>query len=144
MALLKLVYFAHGWYLALKNEPLLNERIQAWRYGPVVPSLYHEFKDFGNEPITRLAKNWQLRDGKICMVTPELTDEEAKKLVRRVWDVYKGLTAVQLSNLTHVADSPWASTPHKEIMGTTISDETIKNYFAQLAEQNQNRAQNTR
>jgi uncharacterized phage-associated protein len=30
MKLLKLVYFAHGWHLALKGEPLLNERVEAW------------------------------------------------------------------------------------------------------------------
>jgi len=140
MALLKLVYFAHGWYLALKGEPLLDEQVEAWRYGPVVRSLYHEFKSFGNEPITRLATDEKVstKDGKITIykTTPELEDEEAKKLVKRVWDVYKSFNAVQLSNLTHFPGSPWDETPNKEIKGTDISNDLIKNYFARLAEQN--------
>jgi len=43
LKLQKLVYFAHGWYLGFTGEPLLNEGIQAWEYGPVIPSLYHDF-----------------------------------------------------------------------------------------------------
>ncbi|MFQ5632018.1 MAG: Panacea domain-containing protein, partial [bacterium] len=34
MKLQKLVYFAHGYYLAITGQPLIEEEIQAWRYGP--------------------------------------------------------------------------------------------------------------
>jgi uncharacterized phage-associated protein len=51
MKLQKLVYFAHGWCLALSDEPLIDEKIEAWKYGPVVTSLYHEFKRYGNDGI---------------------------------------------------------------------------------------------
>lgn len=44
MQLLKLVYFAYGWYWAFADDRLLDERVQAWKYGPVVPSVYHEFE----------------------------------------------------------------------------------------------------
>src|SRR5690606_24176720 len=54
MKLIKLVYVAYGWYLAFKDEKLFDERIEAWRYGPVIPSLYHEFKRFRNDPIEKL------------------------------------------------------------------------------------------
>lgn len=49
----KLVYFAHGWHLGLNRGPLLDEAIQAWRYGPVVPSLYEEFNS-GQSRLTAL------------------------------------------------------------------------------------------
>lgn len=52
MKLQKLVYFAHGWCLALADKPLINEKVEAWQYGPVVGSLYREFKKYGNEGIT--------------------------------------------------------------------------------------------
>src|SRR5687768_9300066 len=52
MKVQKLVYFAHGWYLAITNQPLINEAIEAWRFGPVIPSLYHSLKHSGNQAIT--------------------------------------------------------------------------------------------
>src|SRR5947209_3400405 len=60
MKLQKLVYYAHGWHLALTGRPLLDEEIQAWSFGPVIRSLYNEFREFGAEPITRRA----------CLVEP--------------------------------------------------------------------------
>jgi uncharacterized phage-associated protein len=140
MALIKLVYFAHGWYLALKGTPLLNEQVEAWKYGPVIPSLYHEFKEFGNQPITRLAHDDVVfrENGHLIIgtTTPQLEDEDARKVVGRVWEVYKPLTAVQLSNLTHLSGSPWDVTPNKEIKGTDIPNDVIKEYFAALAREN--------
>src|SRR5882762_236012 len=55
LQLIKLVYIAHGWYLALTQKPLISEQAEAWQYGPVIPSLYQEFKGFGNSFIKRRA-----------------------------------------------------------------------------------------
>ena len=54
LKLQKLLYFAHGWHLVLDSDgdPLLDEDIEAWKYGPVVPSIYHKFKEFRNNPET--------------------------------------------------------------------------------------------
>src|ERR1700751_2133393 len=53
LKLQKMVYLANGFYLALTDgeEPLLNERIETWPYGPVISNLYHSFKRFGNDVI---------------------------------------------------------------------------------------------
>ena len=140
MQLLKLVYFAHGWYLALYGERLIDEQVEAWKYGPVVPSIYHEFKRFGNEPITEFATETKVtkRDGKGLILTLEEvripdTDQRAKMLIKRVWDVYKGFSAIQLSRMTHEPGSPWAETPDKDIKGTDIDEHLIKQYFEELA-----------
>ena len=36
----KIVYYAQAWHLVWEEEPLFNERIEAWATGPVVPNLY--------------------------------------------------------------------------------------------------------
>lgn len=56
LSLQKLAYFAHGWHLALFDKPLLeeNDAFEAWRYGPVLPELYHALKAFSNNNILRI------------------------------------------------------------------------------------------
>ena len=43
MKLIKILWFAYGFWLALTKKRLFDEQFEAWRYGPVVPSIYHEF-----------------------------------------------------------------------------------------------------
>lgn len=47
----KLLYYAQGAYLARTGRPLFNEQIEAWAYGPVVPSIYRKYKVCGKNPI---------------------------------------------------------------------------------------------
>ena len=43
----KLCYYAQAWHLALLNEPLFNENVEAWIHGPVIPALYAKYADYG-------------------------------------------------------------------------------------------------
>jgi len=56
MGIQKLVYFAHGWTLAIYDRPLISQRVEAWDYGPVIRDLYNEFKRFGSSRITEPAE----------------------------------------------------------------------------------------
>ncbi len=47
----KLLYFAQGHHLAEYGKPLFGETIEAWKYGPVVPSVYRKYKLYGKDPI---------------------------------------------------------------------------------------------
>src|SRR5690606_17024633 len=51
LKLQKLVYYAQGFSLALLDEPLFEDEIEAWMHGPVVPALYREFKTHGSAGI---------------------------------------------------------------------------------------------
>lgn len=119
MKLQKLVYYAQGWHLAFDPEgrPLVSDKPQAWDFGPVFPSLYHEFKDFGNRPITRKAVTPVDDDGNLTFVEPSIDQEAkskrynaefAKAILDRVFDSYGKLPAVRLSEMTHVEGSPWS------------------------------------
>lgn len=132
----KLVYFAHGWHLALQDAPLLRDSVEAWQYGPVIPALYHEFKQWGNNPIRRPAT--RLDPTGTTLAIPTLDSEcvwdnadAAKAVIRRVWEVYSKFTGLQLSAMTHQPNSPWAQTRalHPGKRDVDIPDEAIKAFF---------------
>ena len=43
-SLQKLLYYCQGWHITFTGEPLFEERIEAWAYGPVVASLWADEK----------------------------------------------------------------------------------------------------
>ncbi len=131
MKLQKLVYFAHGWHLAVTGEPLIDDIVEAWQYGPVIPTIYHEFKEFGRGAITRRARRVVISGSKIRFVFPELDPSVDTELLDRVWDAYGGTSGVQLSNLTHAAGTPWDKiwTANHGRKNADIPDELIKEYF---------------
>lgn len=136
MKLLKLVYFAHGWYLAITDQPLIEERVEAWQYGPVIPVLYHEFKRFGNDSITERATDApRYVGGKSISDIPYInasacdpSASEVKTLIEKVWKTYGSQTAGQLSSATHQAGTPWAQT-YTGQRSLVIPDEVIKEYY---------------
>jgi len=138
MKLLKLVYFAHGWHLALSGVPLLKEQVEAWKFGPVAPSVYHGFKRFASSPITELGSEFDeaafRATGEILVSTPVAAGSSAfEAFIRKIWEVYGKLSAFQLSDLTHQPGSPWFKVwfekGGRERKGTDIPDEMIRDYF---------------
>ena len=91
-----------------------------------------------NEPIDSFATEWELSPsgGKLSFRVEEPKipecDEFPRKLIRRVWDVYKGYSAIQLSRMTHEPGTPWAETPNREVKVTANDDNKIKEYFLRL------------
>ena len=132
----KLVYFAHGWHLAITGRPLLSEPIQAWQYGPVIPTLYRQFKEWGADPIRFPATKDAHGDTTIPRLDDEGSREEveiARPIIERVWKQYGSLSAAKLTTLTHSENTPWARVPDKEEPGTVIPNDDIRDYFLQLA-----------
>jgi len=56
MKLQKLVYIAHGWCLAFSKSPLIEDRIEAWEFGPVIRRLYDATSRYGRSPVSRFIK----------------------------------------------------------------------------------------
>ena len=104
MKLQKLVYYAHGWYAGYTQQPLIDEAVEAWQYGPVIPSLYHEFKRFGAGDIKGKAIDFDLR-GPTEVATP--SDQKIRTFLENVWKSYGGYTGVTLSEMTHAIGTPW-------------------------------------
>ncbi len=139
MKLQKLIYLSHGYYLATTSTPWIDESFEAWDYGPVVPSIYHEFKRFGSETIDRGTRCTALiREASgFRLETPENAtahDEIGEQVVDYVLNTYGGKSAIYLSELTHKVGSPWEiirqNTRNARNQG--IPNETILEYFGNL------------
>ena len=91
----KLVYYAQAWHLASSGAPLFADEIQAWVHGPVVPSLYRAFKEFGYNPI--VFENLE---------KPPVFDDPTEALLNEIWEEYGGFDANYLEELTH-HEAPW-------------------------------------
>ncbi len=144
----KLVYISHGWALGKLNRPLIDNRygqIEAWKYGPVVRSVYDRLKGWKSEEITfssyceefgsfgmgkKRAKEFLLQ---------EITDFEQRdplmvKLLDIVWYVYRELTGGQLITITHKEETPWKKHVkfamfNRVVHGVHIPDSTISEHY---------------
>ena len=123
----KLCYYAQAWHLALLDEPLFNEEIQAWIHGPVCPALYRVYSGYRWLEIPKVEETVKF-------------NERTEELLEAVYSTYGGLTGNQLERLTH-SEKPW-----QEARGTlqpfepcekVISFKTMKKYYAEKYEEYQ-------
>jgi uncharacterized phage-associated protein len=128
MKLQKLVFFAYGLYLAMKGKELFSERFEAWPWGPVISSLYHQLKSYGSRSIDQPVYDTDPVTGEKTMPVIDAGETELLQFLGTFWDKYKGYTAFQLSNATHLPGTPWAKTI-EEKGGGVIDDPLIKEYF---------------
>ena len=93
----KLMYFAQAWSLVLRNKPLFHEPIEAWPLGPVIPSVYHKYKNYGKSQITTLDPRFQL----------QLLDAEEQQILFATMAYYGEYSTHGLVDLSHEEGSPW-------------------------------------
>ena len=140
MKLVKLVYIAYGWHLGITGKELFSENIEAWKYGPVIPSIYNHYKKWGRNPI-----------GKIKDFSDFLPND-VKSFLDKIWDEYGKYDAIQLSSMTHQKGSPWyiiwndilKITNHKSgrINASIIPSNLIKLYYQEKLISNKSIPQN--
>ena len=121
MQVQKLVYFAHGLHLALTGEPLIYEQFQAWRFGPVVPSIYQRYKFEGASPILETSIGYTRSQ------YPPALEGTAKQAVNNTWDILKDLSGSQLSNWTHKSGLAWSAYYRPDEHGSIENDIIIPN-----------------
>ena len=135
MQLLKLSYIAHGFSLAISDKELSKELVQAWKFGPVFPSVYHEFKYQGSGPIKEYAEKLGPDKKTLVPIQGEFSDTE-NRTMQLVYDVYGNLNGWQLSALTHKEGTPWYQVWHNEegskYDGVPIKNQLIKDHFYKI------------
>lgn len=134
MKLQKLVYFANGWNLGVSQEPLIDEQVEAWQYGPVVPTIYNAARGFGNKPITKPLEKFfsESFESKPDLLTKDERDA-VLPLLNWIWVQYGKYDGVQLSNLTHLPGTPWDQTCQQYgrniPKGTDIDQDIMQRHF---------------
>jgi uncharacterized phage-associated protein len=105
----KLLYFAQGHHLARFDEPLFDENFQAWRYGPVVVSVYHQLKDSGDNEIKTPLQDQTLKSV-VSHAAPLAIDEDDWRTIEFLesfWPIYAPLKPWGLVSLANRDNGPW-------------------------------------
>ena len=145
----KLVYLCFADYLCETQKRLFDDKIYAFKYGPVIDSVYEKYKSYGGEPIETLNK------GDLSTIKEELecSDKNSKqieikstleypqrsrilfaedgisklKCIESVIKKYGSFTANQLVSITHRSGSPWTKS-YTGNMYSEISEKCILKY----------------
>jgi uncharacterized phage-associated protein len=106
LALQKLLYFAHGFYLIETKQPLVSGYFEAWQYGPVHPTAYKSFRSAGSDHITFRAQAQDPLTGASLPIR-EPDTPAARRLVQHVLTSFGNLSPGRLVDLSHATNSPW-------------------------------------
>lgn len=119
----KLIYFIQGWSLAMWNRPAFGNRIEAWKFGPVIPDVY---RYHARQPFVR-------EDSDLGGDLNNLSESD-KGLVEFVLANYGSIGAFVLADYTHQKGSPWYEatfprSPEEPDYYAEITNEMIEDYF---------------
>lgn len=112
LRLQKLLYFVQAKILVETGNPCFDDEMEAWDFGPVVPSVYHNYKFFGA---------WNLMDEP---KPPKLPEENRINEMLKKCSVYP---TNQLVEITHT-QRPWIEAYAKG-RGTVIHNKDIRDFF---------------
>lgn len=137
MTLLKVLYFAHAWYLAKEDKPLIAQQFEAWDYGPVSRVVYDQFKKFGKSPINTRAVSFDPNKVSYCPASCIL-DSETENFLCDIFDYYSQFHAFKLSDLTHEKGGPWdliwSAAAKRAVPGMYIPNDLIAAWFKRRPE----------
>ena len=122
LKLQKLLYFAQGVSFCMNDEEFFDEQFEAWVHGPVIPSVYQQYKIYGYNPI----------DVKYSL--QEITERQLQVL-KYVKENYGNCDGKHLEILTH-KQTPWLYARQgldpDERDDKNIPNEIIADYFIGL------------
>lgn len=135
LKLMKLVYIVYGYALAMLDKAIIDyrfDKVEAWRFGPVIPSVYHSFKLYGKNPITKKTTMLVGDSNDFDIITPLISDEKIKSLCKFVFEKYgKGYSDSELVTLMHGKGTPWAQV-YEEGKNNPIPETYTKLYYKEL------------
>lgn len=121
LKLQKLLYFAEAASLSLFDKKLFKENVEAWKYGPVVSTIYHQYKDHLNTSLVNPSGEYT-----------KITDPKAISIIKGVWELFGRYSAGELVGITH-NHAPWKDT-YREDENRIITSEVLRDYYKSIFE----------
>ena len=116
LKLQKLLYFVQAEFLVNKGKPCFSDPIEAWDFGPVVPTVYHKYLVYGSASIPYVEDNNLI-----------IFSKNDKQLMNSVLDEASNYSAAYLTKLT-LNQLPWTET-YNSYKHNLIVTENILVYF---------------
>lgn len=120
MKLQKLTYLVYKKYYQDTNRILFQDRFEVWKYGPVVRSIYDQFKNNKGNAIKDYCKE---PDGTIFIVNED-NSPSFKNAIEEIWNKYKFYDGIPLSAMTHRKGTAWYKAAKRN--DAYLSDSDIK------------------
>ncbi|MBT4989978.1 MAG: DUF4065 domain-containing protein [Rickettsiales bacterium] len=149
LKLQKIIYFAHCKSLLERNQILITEPFHAFSFGPLITSIYHEYKKYGNNPVDHYTSELVMEENdltwKILYVPDD--DVETNKILNETFDKYSNYSGSILAEMTHIQNGPWFKTYAQGLKeginnGKEISNYEIRNHTARQVDEFTNRPAN--
>lgn len=115
LKLQKILYFLQAAFLIEMDKPLFDSDIEAWSFGPVVPSVYNKFKIFGGASIPD-----------INIEMPVILEKDSE-IIDGLLDRVKDLSSTILTQIT-LHQTPWIRN-YSKYSHRIIPNAEIKEYF---------------
>lgn len=136
LALQKLLYFAHGWFYAMYDQPLIKSKFEAWKYGPVQRVIYDQFKSFRDNALRDVRATYIDPLTGDAVYRPIKLDPEHAEIISSVLEKYANYSASQLVEASHVEDGPWEyvwqQADDAVFPGMKIPDAIILDHFRRI------------
>lgn len=127
-----LVYFAHGWFLAIEDEALIGEDVEADSAGIVINSIRDSVLIYGKDKIRDKLSEYDSEEESWIEPTLESKDP-ANEVIKRVWDIYHSQSETDLRKLTIGFGTPWYQVWDNSGDVLPINNQIVKEYFTTLA-----------
>lgn len=131
----KILYYLQAESLVRSDVPLFDGEMEKWRLGPVIPTVYHEYKEFGSRPIAEIATEIVFDSETMDIDFVEFNEDDIEDWVRG--EIQPLIIELLHCNPFDLVDKTHEHTPWSDLRdriesgerGLVYTNEEIQNYF---------------
>ncbi len=135
LSIIKLAYISHGYSMALGQGVLFNDRIEAWKYGPMIPTIFYAIRDSYYPTKTyfsqiRLDNKEGIKEE--MKLLEKLIPKAHRTIIDRVMEVHRLYNMDQLCNLTSEKGTAWKRQYNPDFLFQELPNNVIKDYYKEI------------